>query len=953
MHRIAAHPALLCSRARLTPHIRDDILPLLLFLTLALVPFWDPLVHPRRIAVSADIISSVSAPWDVAPLRARPRNGLQGDAVMLILPMRHFARDELLAGRFPFWNPYVLGGSPFFANDQAAVLSPLNLLTLPLPLTTGWAMLAALKLFLAGLGTYCYCRAMGLRRLAGVFAGVAFMGSAPILNWVHWPLASVAICLPWLFWAIEQLIRAAPRHRAAWVALLAGVVATQFYAGHIETSVHILLAASAYLAFRSIQAGQSIRGALRLLSLCAAGLTLGAALAAFQLLPAAQTLQQSAIARDRAQQDIFQLPLEYLAAWVIPNFWGGSIFPLPNIEWGIRNAYETTGYVGVPCLVLALLAAVVKRGHRATMIFFGAMILVAGALVYDVPLLGRLAHLPILRDALNIRLVSVIGFGLAVLAALGLDGLLDRYEQRTQPAHRWPGRTLLCLAGGLVIAAYAVTPRAVARLFVMLAPYRDLPDHGTWDRVWAAVAALWLVISLAALIALMRGAIGVRIAGVMLLLALTADLALYGAHINPTDDARLLFPETPAIARIRQTTGDGRIAGYLDTLRPNAAAWLGLRDLRGYEPTASQRANDYLISAALPDALNGQPNRPVNPAYLAMAGVNTYLGPPLAAVYTQQGNEMDGHLVAGERDETEWVVAPTDGLAAIELFITPRSITAVPLEMTLHDTRGNVVAAATIASCTASAGCPIRFSFPPILRSGGQGYGVTLAAPAAPPDRGVSPWFTREPDQQVAAGRLIAGQHADGGLYFRLFIAPGAGMPTTWATENIQAWAVPNARPRAYFASRIVTVCDEASALSVIPEIAATPGAVVVEGNSGAMPVSEGAVEVMRDTPGNIALQTTHPGGPGLLVLNESGDLGWHATIDGHAAPIRHANGIAQAIAVPAGVHVVRFIYQPRAALVGGAISGVAGFVSVILLVWPWLRRRRSRRFDADSDTAY
>ena len=233
------------------------MLPPLLCFALAIVPFWQPLrIREDHSPSSADIISSVSAPWSETPIRARPQNGLQGDAVMLLLPMRRFAREELLAGRFPLWNPYALGGAPFFANDQSAVLSPLNLLTLPLPLTTGWAVLAVLKLFLAGRGTYCYLRALGVRRIAATFAGVAFMGSAPIVNWVHWPLASVAICLPWLFWGTERLVQSRGERRAAWLVFIAGVVATQFYAGHIETSLHILLATGLYMLFRAIHTAQ-------------------------------------------------------------------------------------------------------------------------------------------------------------------------------------------------------------------------------------------------------------------------------------------------------------------------------------------------------------------------------------------------------------------------------------------------------------------------------------------------------------------------------------------------------------------------------------------------------------------------------------------------------------------------------------------------------------------------
>ncbi|MEE2710022.1 MAG: hypothetical protein VYA69_10540, partial [Gemmatimonadota bacterium] len=41
-------------------------------------------------------------------------------------PMASYTASELLAGRFPFWNPYIFGGIPFFAMIDVGVLYPLN-----------------------------------------------------------------------------------------------------------------------------------------------------------------------------------------------------------------------------------------------------------------------------------------------------------------------------------------------------------------------------------------------------------------------------------------------------------------------------------------------------------------------------------------------------------------------------------------------------------------------------------------------------------------------------------------------------------------------------------------------------------------------------------------------------------------------------------------------------------
>ena len=144
--------------------------------------------------------------------------------------------------------------------------------------------------------------------------------------------------------------------------------------------------------------------------------------------------------------------MEYLLSWVIPNFWGNGIFTSRNIESGIRNAYETTGYVGIPCLVLAALAWWTNRARRSTILFFAGLMLLAVALVYDVPLIGALGNAPLLWVALNIRLVSVMGFALAVLAGIGFDSFLTRYtehERGTPP-----------IGGGLPVRSSASRARS-------------------------------------------------------------------------------------------------------------------------------------------------------------------------------------------------------------------------------------------------------------------------------------------------------------------------------------------------------------------------------------------------------------------------------------------------------------------------------------------------------------
>jgi hypothetical protein len=82
---------------------------------------------------------------------------------------------------------------------------------------------------------------------------------------------------------------------------------------------------------------------------------------------------------------------------------------------------------------------------------------------------------------------------------------------------------------------------------------------------------------------------------------------------------------------------------------------------------------------------------------------------------------------------------------------------------------------------------------------------------------------------------------------------------------------------------------------------------------------------------------------PGYLVLADVCFPGWKGTVDGRPVPIQRADFLFRAVAIPAGTHQVRFVFDPASYRWGKRISvltliAVAGFS---LLVWcrkKWLR---------------
>lgn len=129
------------------------------------------------------------------------------------------------------------------------------------------------------------------------------------------------------------------------------------------------------------------------------------------------------------------------------------------------------------------------------------------------------------------------------------------------------------------------------------------------------------------------------------------------------------------------------------------------------------------------------------------------------------------------------------------------------------------------------------------------------------------------------------------------------------------------------FPSRRVVVLDSGPAVACGPE---RPG---------------GTVRYRELGPQQAAIDVQAPAA-GVVLVRNSWDDGWHATVDGHAAPVLHADALLQGVPVPAGAHTLVLSYDDP--LVGLGLLGSA--VAVLVLVGAivlLLRIERSRRATA------
>ena len=142
-------------------------------------------------------------PWSRSASLHGAHNALIGDVAFEMYPWFVLARDSLLHGHWPVWNPYAFGGSPLMANGQSAVLSPFTLAVLPFPPAYGFSVMLLLKFWVAGVGTALFARRLGLGWLPAALGGLAFATSAFMVSWLGFPHTAVAALVPWGFLASQ------------------------------------------------------------------------------------------------------------------------------------------------------------------------------------------------------------------------------------------------------------------------------------------------------------------------------------------------------------------------------------------------------------------------------------------------------------------------------------------------------------------------------------------------------------------------------------------------------------------------------------------------------------------------------------------------------------------------------------------------------------------------------
>jgi hypothetical protein len=158
---------------------------------------------------------------------------------------------------------------------------------------------------------------------------------------------------------------------------------------------------------------------------------------------------------------------------------------------------------------------------------------------------------------------------------------------------------------------------------------------------------------------------------------------------------------------------------------------------------------------------------------------------------------------------------------------------------------------------------------------------------------------------------------------------------TVLTPDPLYVFGVPGTLPRAYAVTG-TRVADGGDAIRILADARFDlMREVVLPVGAGRVtaPGPPGEAHVVAERPDRVQIDVRLEQ-PGYLVLLDTYDPGWRATVDGSGAPVVPANTAFRAVAVPAGRHRVELVYRPRALAFGLGLSLATGLaLGAILLL--------------------
>lgn len=560
--------------------------------------FFFPVILRGLLPVPTDSLVGLYHPWRDLYAKTNPqgvpfKNFLTTDPVRQQIPWRKLAVDQLKQGKLPKWNPYTFSGTPLLANIQAAVFYPLNILFFIFAFPVAWTTLIVLEPLLSGIFLYLYLRHLRLNPWASLMGAIAWSFSGFNISWMTWgTMVHVALWLPIILLAVDKLFekreKQPQRFLWPWLGIFVLALVFQFFAGHIQISFYVMLLTIFYLSWRlwqNLGRDKQATTIFKRFYWLIAGLLFVLLVTSVQWIPLMKLMAESSrIEEINWLKNGWFLPLPNLVQFIMPDFFGN---PTTLNYWGEWNYGEFIGYVGIIPLIFSFFGLLEKENKEKS--FWGWLLLVSFIFILANPIsrLIFIFRVPVISALQPTRLMVIIDFSLAVLAAIGFNSLIKDTRKNI-----WGiiGIIFLAfLAAWVVVLVRTKLPINDMLRQNLLVSKRNL-ILPTIIFVFASIligsSYLWKLNKL------------FKAAVILILILITVfDLLRFGRKYIPFTPQNYFFPNTSTITFLKKQNGAFRIASMDKRIfPPNTLSYYGLESVEGYDPLYSRRYEEFVAA---------------------------------------------------------------------------------------------------------------------------------------------------------------------------------------------------------------------------------------------------------------------------------------------------------------------------------------------------------------------
>lgn len=542
----------------------------------------------NQVPIPGDFIVGVYFPWlDYKwgyVVGVPVKNPITTDVVSLIYPEQILGVKLMKAGQWPLWNPYILSGTPLFANLQVAPFSPTALVYSFLNYINGWSAQIILQHILAVLFTFILLRHWKISKWASLFAGIAYSFSGFNLIFSQWnghTLSAAFLPLAILFCA--KILKSGGFLNSVGLAL---VLTFQLFSGYPQVSLYTVLAI--FVFWLVYIWGKPIKTYLSRTLLVGLAALMTILFSAVQLLPTAELWRLSQRGYEPIPYEWSFLPWSKIITFFAPDYFGNHA---TWNYWGPQDYTSNTGYVGIVVFAIAFLVLQIRKKNKE-IYYLIILTLVSLIISFPTPISVFLWKNNILgmRSSSAHRATILFNFAIAMLSGFGFDFFLRKNKFKTIKMVFIP---LTILLGFTLVALYHCLIAKVPT-FVHQEIVSEITNYKVALRN-LVLPFFFLSIILLVTYLKVKGLLSTKAASLILFMFMLFELYRFGWKFTPFAEKYLVYPGTPVITFLQSQPKPFRVTGN-KVIPVNIRTPYALESLEGYETIHSLRISQFLAA---------------------------------------------------------------------------------------------------------------------------------------------------------------------------------------------------------------------------------------------------------------------------------------------------------------------------------------------------------------------